>query len=420
MLNLIGVIIAFIFILVLIRKKIPFGIALIFGSLLIGLFSLEIITPIDIPKTMIQASFYSFETHQIDTEPLELAVLMTLIFMLAKSMQHSGAISKLIDSLRTFFSRGGLLGIIPAVYGLMPVPGGALFSAPLIDKEGEKFSLNQDKKNFLNVWFRHVWFPIYPISQAMILICSVKFSNIAIESLILINIPAFAVFVIIGFMFLRRYIGVIPKTNNPQPKQYQGLVFLLPPIIPLFFYFLKIFGFTETRCFLIGLMVSLLILFFLLKINGKQYVEYLKKSVTWTLALAIFGILILREMISVSQTPELIAHMMQNFAFPALIIVIFIPILLGVITGYNLGAVALSYPLIEPFFEFTNIHIIGLTSIIFMSSLLGYLISPIHLCNVVSSEYLHTDTTRMYKMYIPAVGAVIIFHIVIVLLFYSL
>jgi hypothetical protein len=93
---------------------------------------------------------------------------------------------------------------------------------------------------------------------------------------------------------------------------------------------------------------------------------------------------------------------MQNLEFPALFIVILIPLLLGTLTGYNLGAVALSYPLVESFFTFTGVQLLGLTSLIFMSSLIGYLISPIHLCNVLSSEYLKTDTTRMYKMFLPA------------------
>jgi len=133
MLNLIGVILAFIFIILLIRKKFNFGISLVLGSLIVGIFSLELIKPIDIVKTIIEASFYSFESNQIVTQTIELAFLMTLIFVLAKIMQETNVINKLIDSLRTFFSKGGTLGVIPAVYGLMPVPGGALFSAPIIE-----------------------------------------------------------------------------------------------------------------------------------------------------------------------------------------------------------------------------------------------------------------------------------------------
>lgn len=418
MLNLIGVIIAFLVILLLIRRKVNFGLSLILGSLIVGVFSLQIISPIDIPKAMIEASIYSFERQQIITETLELALLMTLIYVLAKSMQETGAITRLIDSLRTFFSKGGTLAVIPAVYGLMPVPGGALFSAPLIDKEGDKYNLKNNQKNFFNIWFRHVWFPIYPISSAMILICSVKFSGIPIQNLIFANLPAFLGVIIIGFLFLRRLTRETVQDTTKIKKDYHGLVFILPPVIPLLFYPLKLVGLTETRCFLLGVSVSLLILYFLVDIDTKRYTGILKKSLTGNLAIAIFGIMILREMIRISEMHVLITETMQDLAFPALLMVILIPFLLGALTGYNLGAVALSYPLVDPFFAFTGVQLLGLTSLIFMSSLIGYLISPIHLCNVLSSEYLKTDTTRMYKMLLPAAIGVLCIQILFVILMF--
>ena len=58
----------------------------------------------------------------------------------------------------------------------------------------------------------------------------------------------------------------------------------------------------------------------------------------------------------ISQMHVFITETMQNLAFPALLIVILIPLLLGTLTGYNLGAVALSYPLVESFFVFTGIQ----------------------------------------------------------------
>ncbi len=416
MLNLIGVIIAFIVILILIRRKVNFGLSLLLGSLIVGVFSLQIIAPLDIPKAMIEASFYSFEKQQIVSETVELALLMTLIFVLAKTMQETGAITKLIDSLRTFFSKGGALAVIPAVYGLMPVPGGALFSAPLIDKEGDKYKLHKDQKNFLNIWFRHVWFPIYPISSAMILICSVKFSGVPIQMLILADLPAFIGIVFIGYIFLTRFTGKTIQPTITTEKNYHGLIFLLPLIVPLLFYGFKFLGLSETQCFLLGVTVSLLLLYALLKIDGSTYLGIIKKSFTWKLALAIFGIMILREMIRISQMHVFITETMQSLAFPALLIVILIPFLLGTLTGYNLGAIALSFPLVDPFFAFTGVHIIGLTSLIFMSSLIGYLISPIHLCNVLSSEYLKTDTTRMYKMFLPAAVALLLVQTIFVIL----
>ena len=96
--------------------------------------------------------------------------------------------------------------------------------------------------------------------------------------------------------------------------------------------------------------------------------------------------------------------------------VIIIPLILGVLTGYNLGAVALSYPILVPLFpsDISFIALVGFTSLIFISSLVGYLISPIHLCNVLSSDYLKTDITRMYKMYIPAALVMLIVQITVI------
>ncbi len=417
MLNVLGVVVAFVVIILLINKKFNFGVSLILGSLILGIFSLQTIELVDIPKAFIEASIYSFNDQQIVTETIELVFLLMLIYILAKCMQETEAIKKLIDSLRTFFSKGGTLGVIPAVYGLMPVPGGALFSAPMISEEGKKYLLKKNQKNFLNVWFRHIWFPIYPISSAMILICSEKFSNINIYHLILVNIPAFIASIIIGIIYLKKFIKKASIQQTKSEKNYTGLIYLLPPIVPLFFYgVLQFFDLPQIRSFLIGVVFSIIFLYFLIKISFKEYIQIIKKSITWKLALAIFGIMIFREMFDVSKANILIADMIGRLPFPALLIIIVIPLLLGLLTGYNLGAIALSYFLVEPFFSFTGINIIGLTSIIFISSLVGYLISPIHLCNVLSSEYLKTDTTRMYKMYIPAAISLLIIQTSIVIL----
>jgi len=426
MLNLIGVIFAFVLTIYLIRKKFNFGISLLFGSLIVGIFSLSEVAPIEITKAIVEATIYSYNDKQINSVTIELAILLILIYVLAKCMQETNAIKKLINSLRTFFNKGGTLGIIPAIYGLMPVPGGALFSAPLIDKEGDKYKLNKDQKNFLNVWFRHIWFPIFPISLAMITICSNEFSNIDIYKLIIADFPAFITFIIIGIVFLKVFINKNEKPTLSMKKNYNGLLYLLPPTIPIIIYImLNLFGIPnlkdfQIKIFIIGVIVSIIVLYYLIKISREKYVDIIKRSLSFNLALIIFGIMIFREMIKVSQANIILADMISSLPFPAIFIIILIPLILGLITGYNLGAILLSYFLVEPFFQFTNINIVGLTSIIFISSLVGYLISPIHLCNIVSSSHLKTDSTRMYKMYIPAIILLLAIHTSFIVIFYSL
>ncbi len=428
MLNLIGIVIAFIVVIYLIRKKFNFGISLIIGSIIVIIFTLPEIELIKIPIAFGKALIYDYDDQAFDFQTIELAILLTLIFILAKSMQETGAIKKMIKSLRSIFYKGGTIGVIPAVYGLMPVPGGALFSAPLIDKEGEKYKLNQSQKNFLNVWFRHIWFPIFPVSSAMMLIISSDFANIDIYELIVANIPAFIVFIIIGLTYLKFYIKKIPTLKTIPEKDYEGLIYLIPPIIPIliyiiFFTIFTIIGIENLRdfqrsIFIVGVIFSIILLYFLIDIDWKKYFAIIKRSLSLNLALAIIGIMIFRQMIEVSEANELIATMIGDLPFHPIFIVLIVPLIMGLITGYNFGAIALSYFLIEPLFEYTGVNIVGFASLIFISSLVGYLISPIHLCNVVSSDYLKTDTTRMYKMYIPAIIWLLMVHTSFIVLFY--
>ena len=429
MLNLIGVIIAFVVIIFLIRKKFNFGLSLIMGSVIVAVFSLTEINPVEIPKAVGKALIYDADKQIFDFQTIELAILLTLIYILAKCMQETGAIKKMIKSLRSIFYKGGTLGVIPAVYGLMPVPGGALFSAPLIEKEGEKFKLKQSQKNFLNVWFRHIWFPIFPVSSAMMLIISSDFADINIYELIIANFPAFIAFIIIGLIYLKFYVNKTPKTKSTPKKEYSGLIYLLPPVIPIVIYIIIFSIFTiigienlkdyQRSIFIVGVILSIFSLYYLIKIDWKKYVEIIKRSLSFNLAFAIIGIMVFRQMIEASGTNTIIADMIGGLPFHAIFIVIIVPLIMGLITGYNFGAIALSYALILPFFEYTGLNMIGFASLIFISSLVGYLISPIHLCNVVSSDYLKTDTTRMYKMYIPAVTMLLIIQTSFVVLFYG-
>ncbi len=422
---LVGIFVSFSVIIFLIRKQKNFGLSLIIGACILGIFSLQNISFLDILKTVIKASFYSFDTNEIMPETIDLGLLSTLIFILAKAMQETGAITKLVNSFRNVFPKGGILCVIPAVYGLMPVPGGALNSAPMIDEEGNKYHLTNHQKNLLNVWFRHIWFPIFPISAAMTLICSEKFSNIEIEYLILINIPATCTAILVGFFILRSFLREktyhTSDTAQKTSGDIRGFIFLLPPILPLFFYSgLQFLNVSQIRAFLIGVTFSIILLFFLTHYSLKDYLNIIKRSVTWKLFIAILGIMIFRDMFELAQANRILIELIGSTAAPAIVIIIVIPFLLGVLTGYNLGAIALSYFLVQPFFIFLEIPILGLTSIIYISSLIGYLISPIHLCNVLSSEYLKTDPTRIYKWFIPAALTILGIQIVFVFVIYTI
>jgi uncharacterized protein len=417
MLQLIGVLIAFFLVILLIRFKINFGFALLIGSLILAIFSINVINITTLPQEIIQDQKFLIDT-------LELTILMTLIYMLAKMMQKTGAISKLIDSLRTIFTKGGTIGVIPAIYGLMPVPGGALFSAPVVQEEGHEYNMHVDKKNFFNIWFRHIWFPVYPISITILTMA--KLAEIEVTDLIKGNFLSYIFMVILGFIILSLTVKKNTKNKTLKKidldcikKECHGLLFLLPPIIPVFFaVFHYIFNISLEISFILGVSTSIVVLLYLVKTPKNEYKNLLKKSITWKFALVIIGIMVFRKIFEYTQSNQAIFSTLESFNIPILLMIIILPLLLGIITGYLLIGITLTYPLLAPFYPATDLTIIGFASLIFMSAFVGYLISPIHLCNILSSEYLKTDTTKMYPVFIPAALSLLVFHIIIVLTFF--
>ena len=417
MLQLIGVLVSFILIILLIRFKVNFGFALLIGSLILALFSVNTMDITTIPNSMIQDQEFLVETF-------ELAILMTLIYILAKMMQETGAISKLIDSLRTIFSKGGTLGVIPAIYGLMPVPGGALFSAPVVQEEGREFNIQVDKKNFFNIWFRHIWFPVYPISITILTMA--KLAEIKVTELISGNFLTFVVMIIIVIIILNFFI----KKNNKKTdlkkidlacvkKECRGLIFLLPPTVPIsFVFFHYVFNIPLEICFSFGVLFGMILLLYLIKVPRSDYFDLLKKSFTWKFALVIIGIMVFRKIFELTGSNTPIFELLQGFNIPVLAVIIILPFVLGIVTGYLLIAITLSYPLLAEFFLDTGLTSIGFASLIFISAFVGYLISPIHLCNVLSSNYLKTETTKMYPVFIPASLVLLFVHIIIVILLF--
>ena len=100
---------------------------------------------------------------------LRLALLVLLIMILSRLMQLSGRLQRIVDSFNLLVqSPGAVAAVMPALIGLLPMPGGALFSAPMVEAANPQWRRQKDQASMLatiNYWFRHhgeYWWPLYP------------------------------------------------------------------------------------------------------------------------------------------------------------------------------------------------------------------------------------------------------------------
>ena len=162
-----------------------------------------------------------------DPSILSLIIIMTLIPILGGIMEESGLMIEMIKKIR--ISRKSSLMMIPALFGLLPVPGGALMSAPIVQQIDTEADAN--KKVSINVWFRHMPIMVYPLSSSLIIASILTDINLYI--LVLGLLPGLIVMWLIGYITLVRNVSPFPEQGERDLKRafHNLLPILIAPII---------------------------------------------------------------------------------------------------------------------------------------------------------------------------------------------
>ncbi|MHA2473916.1 MAG: DUF401 family protein [Promethearchaeota archaeon] len=322
-----------------------------------------------------------------DPSILLLIIIMTLIPILGGIMEESGLMMEMIQKLR--ISRKTSLMMIPALFGLLPVPGGALMSAPIVHQIDSEEDANT--KVSINVWYRHMLIMIYPLSSSLI-IASIL-TNINLYILALGMVPGLIIMWIVGYVVLVR--NITPFIEQGERDLKRAFHNLLPILIAPIFDFVGriVFNFAYPEVFLlIGLVISILMALRFGKMNFSNITKISKKMKIWRFPLIIFSMFLFLEVFVLSGAPEEIARIEMS---------VFLLIILGFLLGFATGRIQLPVSILIPIYlaQFTPLamplpHFI----FIYTSISLGYLLTPIHPCVSYSTEYFETNFLKVVKI----------------------
>jgi len=380
--TILAVIASFSLIIFLVAKRKNFAIAILLGSFLLALTN-----PQKVPDILLDTAS--------DLKVISLIIIVILIKLLATILQGSGEMNALIHALRNKLSYKGMLIVIPSVLGLLPVPGGALLSAPLIDEQGKKREMKKEEMTFINLWYRHIWFMIFPLATPLILLADL--SNLNIYALILMNLPLFIISFIVGLFFIRKFSG---EKEEGLKGNYRGLI---PIIIPVSIAMPLSIFISTYAAFLISLPIGIIVAFL---ISQRKDASFIKKGISPSLGVAIFGIMFLKNTIFSTGATEIISSHLSHLS-PVLVIAS-LSFIIGLLTAHNLAAIGILYPILSPFLNSTS-----LVSLLYISSFMGYLISPIHPCVVLTYEYFKPKFTSLYKFFFPPAIFIVIMAVII-------
>ncbi|HOA82861.1 MAG TPA: DUF401 family protein [Thermodesulfovibrio thiophilus] len=399
MIDILKVSLIFVFIVFLLRRKINIGYALIAGSLLFF-----ILYPFHLKKTGI-ALFNALISHT----SINLYLSLTLIKSFEYSLRQTGLMQKMTEASQSLLGNKKLSIIsMPLVMGMLPSLGGAYLSAPMVDSATKNLNMAKEEKAFINYWYRHPWELILPLYPGVVLASAV--SGVHLRELIILNLPAAMILFLAGFVLSMRNVKDKNQLSTSN-RNFKSLYSFIPIILVLF----------PVIVFKIDLYISFIFNIILLCLyyrkSFKEILSIIKHGFTSDIFYLVIGVIIFKEMLQVSGAVDGIARAITQSGIPYLIVFTILPLFVGLITGITIGYVGSTFPLIMTLKQTLPYEI----SIAFVAGYLGVLISPLHLCLILTKEYFKANIIGMYRKIIPGCCIILCIALIefVILRYYS-
>ncbi|MCF6291465.1 MAG: DUF401 family protein [Desulfobacterales bacterium] len=395
------------------RLRLSLGLALLLGGLVLDLWSGRgpATVGVDLGQALLRPELWL------------LVVNIILIIEVGSFMAADANARVIINSARRFGGKHGKflsLILIPAAIGLVPMPGGALFSAPLIDQTVNKNNTTPEWKAAVNYWFRHIleyWWPLYPV-----VIITLSIFTVSTWQFMALQIP-FTLFSIgAGYFFLlRSHPDALP--SGPVATREAGER-LLPVLLPILIIVLTTLVLPEplravlpdggsTVRKMLAMLAGLLIALGLIRRSSRQqngpglFTNLLTRK-TGNVALTLIGVMVFQSLLGGSQLLPLAGRELAASQVPVSIIVAFLPFLAGLVTGIAMGFAGAAFPLVVGLLEVGAAGLTPLSTLVLAFSMgyAGMMLSPVHLCFVLTKDFFAAPFIRVYRHILPCVASI--------------
>ena len=375
-------------IVLLIKKKWKLEYVILLASLLVGVFFN--LSPIQIGNNFVLAL--------IDPTTLKLIGIIVLVYILSGVLRKVESLRDLVDSLQGLVKDYRLiLAFIPALLGLIPMPAGAMFSAPMVKEVGGRVGLTPEEETFVNYWFRHIWEFVWPLFPGIILFAGLL--KVEIQEVILVQFPLTIATVIVGFVW--EYKNLRKDTTLINKKDILlNLKKLFFGVWPILLIIIMVLG-TKTDL-LVSLVIVILSLVFLNvnKLSLKTLKEIIRNDIDLNVVILIVSIMIFKRMLQVSGGVEIIPGAFAKLGIHPFIVLFIIPFFIATMTGLGTAALGIGLPVLLPIIIVQGETNLYYAMLAFSGSFSGVMISPMHLCLVVTKNYFKADMGKIYKMLI--------------------
>ncbi len=317
--------------------------------------------------------------------------ILVLIMILERSMRDEGMLSSLAQSLKQLVGNGKAVAyLMPAVIGMLPSPGGARFSCPMVEEVAGNRS-SQETKAFVNYWFRHVWqdcFFLYPSAIAASKILGLNVFQVSLP------VMAFGVFhAWVGWMMTRREVDALPHVETGSRRDaWRGFAKAAFPVVEIIFLYMVFNQLHVPFDLEIAAVITLATLFALRRFTLKKIGLVVKNAFQPKYILIILGVMIFMEIFTQSGLVGQMLDGMTSLGLPKEVFFVLLPMVAGVSSGFSLSTISLTFPILAPMGLTANLLYVACA---YVSGFIGNMITPMHLCGVMTSEYFGVKMNRI-------------------------
>ena len=329
-------------------------------------------------QTLTQKDFY------------EIIIVIYGIYLLSDTMKASGNSQSFANSIKYLFTPKQAIGLMPMLLGLLPTPGGAMFTAPMVKDIADENNLNRIEVTAMNYWFRHSMEFFWILYPALLLESAL--TGITLTKLLIIQLPIGLFAIIGGWIYFKN--GKI-RWKSDKTLWKQAIKSVFPILIIIVGVIISIPG------WFVVLLVSTLYC-----VYHKNYKDFL--NIRWeTIALLLF-VFWYKNFISASNLSNDFVDNLTVFGVSPWWIIILSPIVIGLITGITQAGFAVTMPIALSFVEAGIIPLMPVAITTYFFSVVGVLISPVHLCLLLTSKYFGvTIFSVIKKIMIPIIFSLV-------------
>ncbi len=382
---LVAFVVSFLFLGAMVYKRVGLGITLTFTAIVLSLLSLE---PGSIPDVFWKTS----------TDPVTISLVLATfgIMLLSQLYKETEFVTILSQSLSDIVRNSKIvLSVLPAVIGLLPVPGGALMSAPMVEAEANKLKLEKTRQTYVNIWFRHTIFPVYPMSQVLILTGAL--TGLSIISLITRQVPVVIAMVAIGYLigFWKVSAAKHEASRNSLARNLASLLKAFAPILAMIFVIVA-FSIDVSIAAFLGVVVLLLIAKPRLDVFSRPF----RSRALYEVTLAAFGAMLLRNVTISSGISETLGMLIAEGNINDVVLLSTLPTVMAFLVGSPSGGIAISVSMLAGTLSFAP----KTAGLLYMTTYLGYLGAPTHLCLVLTADYFKCPLGKVYRYLVPSLA----------------